>query len=56
MNAPEGIFLLIEPYLRKDPGHKPVRYQTTWGTKTKVDLLACFQRIIDEYKYKEQKE
>lgn len=49
MTAPEGILSLIEPYLKKDPGYKPVRYQTTWGNKTKVGLLACFQRIIDEY-------
>ena len=49
MNAPEGILLLTEPHLKKDPGHKPVRYQTTWGSKTRIGLLACFQRIINEY-------
>ncbi len=41
-----AIVELLWDYLKKDPEHKD-RRQTGWGTKTKVGLCACIERIWD---------
>jgi hypothetical protein len=35
---------LLWDYLPKDPEHKD-RRKTGWGTKTKIGLVACIERI-----------
>ena len=42
----ETIFDLLWDYLKRDPDHKD-RRQTGWGTKTKVGLVACLDRIYE---------
>jgi hypothetical protein len=38
---------LLWDLLKGDPEHKD-RVKTGWGTKTKVGLIACIERIIEE--------
>ncbi len=42
-----AIVELLWDYLKKDPEHKD-RRQTGWGTKTKMGLCACINRIVTE--------
>lgn len=45
----EQIIALLWESLKRDPEHKD-RRQTGWGTKTKVGLIACIRRILEEGK------
>ncbi len=38
---------LLWDHLPKDPEHKD-RRQTGWGTKTKVGLIGCLERVATE--------
>jgi len=44
----EQIFNLIEPALKKGAEGKWNRYRTSRGSKTKIGLLSCMRKIIDE--------
>jgi hypothetical protein len=41
------LFELLWDHLPKDSEHKDRRH-TGWGTKTKVGLIACIDRIVGE--------
>jgi hypothetical protein len=43
----EAILELLWDYLKKDPKHKD-RVKTGWGTKTKIGLANCIERIVVE--------
>lgn len=43
-NKEVEVFELLWDSLKRDPEHKD-RRQTGWGTKTKVGLMACLDRI-----------
>ena len=46
-NQKQLLFELLWDSLKKDPEHKD-RRQTGWGTKTKIGLVACIDRIVGE--------
>lgn len=46
-NQEQNIIDLLWDCLPKEPGVKDRRH-TGWGTKTKVGLIACIERIVNE--------
>lgn len=44
----QALIDLLWNYMKRDPENPGSRRQTAWGTKTRIGLVACIRRIVEE--------